>query len=75
MYRYRTDCVKELRKALRLTRTAFAEKLEISRQSFRSLENGEHVPNGNTLLKLMNCFNLDPGFFFEETSTSTLNKK
>ena len=60
--------IRELREQLNLTQQALAEKVEVSRQTIISLENGRYNPSIFLAYKISKVFNLsiEIVFIFEE---------
>jgi len=60
--------IKELREQFDLTQQALAEKVEVSRQTIISLENGKYNPSIFLAYKISKVFNLsiEVVFIFEE---------
>ena len=60
--------IRELREQLDLTQQALAEKVEVSRQTIISLENGRYNPSIFLAYKISKVFNLsiEIVFIFEE---------
>lgn len=60
--------IKELREQFDLTQQALAEKVEVSRQTIISLENGRYNPSIFLAYKISKVFNLsiEVVFIFEE---------
>ena len=52
------DTILELRKSLSLSQDEFAEKLLITRQAVSRWENGETIPNTDTLKLIADTFNV-----------------
>ena len=56
------DAILELRKSLSLSQDEFAEKLLITRQAVSRWENGETIPNTDTLKLIAETFNVSADY-------------
>ena len=50
--------IKELRARFNMTQEQLADKAGVSRQTVSSIEKGETVPSGDTMLKIARIFNM-----------------
>ena len=57
--------VKEIRKSNRLTQELFSEIIGIEPSSLSNIENGKSFPSMNTVLNIMEKFNMPPQEFFD----------
>jgi len=57
--------VKEIRKNSGLTQDIFSEMIDIEPSSLSNIENGKSFPSMNTVLKIMEKFNVKPQDFFD----------
>ncbi len=53
-----------LRAEYKLTQSAVAEKVGISRTTYSKIENGKSVPDGNTIVALVKVFNVSANEIF-----------
>ena len=60
--------ISELRHGLKMTQSELAEKLEVSRQTINSLENGRYDPSIMLAFKISKFFNMpiEKIFIYEE---------
>ena len=56
--------IKEIRKRARVTQEIFSEKINIEPASLSNIENGKSYPSMQTVLKVMEEFNISPADFF-----------
>jgi len=68
--------IRQLRRQRKLTQVELAEKIGIHQSDLSRMEQGEYKVGLDTLLKILQTFNLGIGEFFEERAkdTSILNK-
>jgi len=68
--------IRQLRRQRKLTQVELAEKIGIHQSDLSRMEQGEYKVGLDTLLKILQTFNLGIGEFFEERTkdTSILNK-
>ena len=62
--------IRELRKGRHLTQTELSERIGIAQSDLSRMEQGEYKVGLDTLLKILQTFDLSIGDFFEETSRS-----
>ena len=68
--------IRQLRRQRKLTQVELAEKIGIHQSDLSRMEQGEYKVGLDTLLKILQCFDLSIGDFFEETSrTNTVLEK
>src|SRR3989337_3803378 len=68
--------IRQLRRQHKLTQTALAEKIGIHQSDLSRMEQGEYKVGLDTLLKILQTFDLSMGDFFDETSrTNTVLEK
>jgi len=60
--------IRQLRRQRKLTQVELAEKIGIHQSDLSRMEQGEYKVGLDTLLKILQCFDLSIGDFFEETS-------
>src|SRR5512138_3895696 len=58
--------IRQLRRQRKLTQTELAEKIGIHQSDLSRMEQGEYKVGLDTLLKILQTFNLSIGEFFEE---------
>ena len=61
--------IRQLRRQHKLTQTALAEKIGIHQSDLSRMEKGEYKVGLDTLLKILQTFDLSMGDFFEETDS------
>ena len=61
------DILKQLRKSNKLTQKELAENIGVSEITIRSYESGRRLPNSETLVKLVNYFNVSGAYLRGET--------
>ncbi|HEX2832916.1 MAG TPA: helix-turn-helix transcriptional regulator [Thermoanaerobaculia bacterium] len=68
--------IRQLRRQRKLTQVELAEKIGIHQSDLSRMEQGEYKVGLDTLLKILQCFDLSIGDFFDETSraNSVLDK-
>ena len=57
--------IKEIRKSARVTQEIFSEKIGIEPSSLSNIENGKSYPSMQTVLKIMDEYNISPDKFFD----------
>ena len=62
--------IRELRKGHRLTQTELSDKIGIAQSDLSRMEQGEYKVGLDTLLKILQTFDLSIGDFFDESSRS-----
>ncbi len=62
--------IRQLRRQRKLTQVELAEKIGIHQSDLSRMEQGEYKVGLDTLLKILQCFDLSIGDFFEETNRS-----
>ena len=62
--------IRELRKGRHLTQTELSDKIGIAQSDLSRMEQGEYKVGLDTLLKILQCFDLGIGEFFDENSRS-----
>ena len=62
--------IRQLRRQRRLTQVELAEKIGIHQSDLSRMEQGEYKVGLDTLLKILQCFDLGIGEFFDESSRS-----
>ncbi len=70
--------IKEIRKKTGTTQEIFSEKINIEPSSLSNIENGKSYPSMQTVLKIMEEFNITPDDFFDFeylTSAEDLEKQ
>src|SRR4028119_849747 len=68
--------IRQLRRQRKLTQVELAEKIGIHQSDLSRMEQGEYKVGLDTLLKILQCFDLSIGDFFDETSrTNTVLEK
>jgi transcriptional regulator with XRE-family HTH domain len=60
--------IRQLRRQRKLTQVELAEKIGIHQSDLSRMEQGEYKVGLVTLLKILQCFDLSIGDFFDETS-------
>lgn len=60
--------IRQLRRQRRLTQVELAEKIGIHQSDLSRMEQGEYKVGLDTLLKILQCFDLGIGEFFDENS-------
>lgn len=63
--------IRQLRRQRKLTQTELAEKIGIHQSDLSRMEQGEYKVGLDTLLRILQTFNLSIGEFFEERSQET----
>ncbi|MBV8516579.1 MAG: helix-turn-helix transcriptional regulator [Acidobacteria bacterium] len=68
--------IRQLRRQRKLTQVELAEKIGIHQSDLSRMEQGEYKVGLDTLLKILQCFDLSIGDFFDETgrTNSVLEK-
>jgi transcriptional regulator with XRE-family HTH domain len=61
--------IRQLRRQHKLTQTALAEKIGIHQSDLSRMEQGEYKVGLDTLLKILQTFDLSMGDFFEENDS------
>lgn len=61
------DRITALREAHGLSQDVFAKSLGTSKQHVSRWETGDLVPHLNSVLKIINLYNLQPTYFFVQT--------
>jgi transcriptional regulator with XRE-family HTH domain len=68
--------IRQLRRQRKLTQVELAEKIGVHQSDLSRMEQGEYKVGLDTLLKILQCFDLTIGDFFEENNrASTLLEK
>jgi transcriptional regulator with XRE-family HTH domain len=62
--------IRQLRRQRKLTQVELAEKIGIHQSDLSRMEQGEYKVGLDTLLKILQCFDLSIGDFFDETNRS-----
>lgn len=57
--------IKEIRKTAGVTQEIFSEKIGIEPSSLSNIENGKSYPSMQTVLKIMEEYNISPDKFFD----------
>src|SRR5690349_22090096 len=60
--------IRELRKGRHLTQTELSEKIGVAQSDLSRMEQGEYKVGLDTLLKILQCFDLSIGDFFDENN-------
>ena len=60
--------IRELRRQRKLTQVELAEKIGIHQSDLSRMEQGEYKVGLDTLLKILQCFDLSIGDFFDENN-------
>lgn len=60
--------IRQLRRQRKLTQVELAEKIGIHQSDLSRMEQGEYKVGLDTLLKILQCFDLGIGEFFDESS-------
>jgi len=60
--------IRQLRRQRKLTQVELAEKIGIHQSDLSRMEQGEYKVGLDTLLKILQCFDLSIGDFFDETA-------
>ena len=63
--------IRQLRRQHKLTQTALAERIGIHQSDLSRMEQGEYKVGLDTLLKILQTFDLSMGDFFEENESGT----
>lgn len=63
--------IRQLRRQRKLTQTELAERIGIHQSDLSRMEQGEYKVGLDTLLRILQTFNLSIGEFFEERSEET----
>lgn len=63
--------IRQLRRQRKLTQTELAEKIGIHQSDLSRMEKGEYKVGLDTLLRILQTFNLSIGEFFEERTEET----
>lgn len=68
--------IRQLRRQRKLTQVELAEKIGVHQSDLSRMEQGEYKVGLDTLLKILQCFDLSIGDFFEENNraSSVLDK-
>jgi transcriptional regulator with XRE-family HTH domain len=68
--------IRQLRRQRKLTQVELAEKIGIHQSDLSRMEQGEYKVGLDTLLKILQCFDLSIGDFFDESNrTNTVIEK
>ena len=68
--------IRQLRKQHKLTQTELSSRIGIQQSDLSRMEQGEYKVGLDTLLKILQCFDLSIGDFFDETNrTNTVLEK
>ena len=59
--------IRQIRRQRKLTQVELAERIGIHQSDLSRMEQGEYKVGLDTLLKILQCFDLNMGDFFEET--------
>lgn len=62
--------IRQIRRQRKLTQVELAERIGIHQSDLSRMEQGEYKVGLDTLLKILQCFDLSMGDFFEETGRS-----
>ena len=62
--------IRQLRRQRKLTQVELAEKIGIHQSDLSRMEQGEYKVGLDTLLKILQCFDLTIGDFFDETNAA-----
>lgn len=57
--------IKEIRKVVGVTQEIFSEKIGIEPSSLSNIENGKSYPSMQTVLKIMEVYDISPDKFFD----------
>jgi transcriptional regulator with XRE-family HTH domain len=60
--------IRQLRRQRKLTQVELAEKIGVHQSDLSRMEQGEYKVGLDTLLKILQCFDLSIGDFFDETN-------
>jgi transcriptional regulator with XRE-family HTH domain len=60
--------IRQLRRQRKLTQVELAEKIGVHQSDLSRMEQGEYKVGLDTLLKILQCFDLSMGDFFEENT-------
>jgi|SRR5687768_1809669 len=60
--------IRQLRRQRKLTQVELAEKIGVHQSDLSRMEQGEYKVGLDTLLKILQCFDLSMGDFFEENN-------
>lgn len=52
--------IKKIRLSKKLTQEVFAEKINMSVQGYRNIEQGKYLPTAQTIDKICECFDIQP---------------
>lgn len=63
--------IRQLRRQRKLTQVELAEKIGIHQSDLSRMEQGEYKVGLDTLLKILQCFDLSIGEFFDENSRAS----
>ncbi len=63
--------IRQLRRQRKLTQVELAEKIGIHQSDLSRMEQGEYKVGLDTLLKILQCFDLSIGDFFDETNRAS----
>lgn len=63
--------IRQLRRQRKLTQVELAEKIGVHQSDLSRMEQGEYKVGLDTLLKILQCFDLSIGDFFDESNRST----
>lgn len=67
--------IRQLRRQRKLTQVELAEKIGVHQSDLSRMEQGEYKVGLDTLLKILQCFDLSIGEFFDENRTSSIVEK
>ena len=67
--------IRQLRRQRKLTQVELAEKIGVHQSDLSRMEQGEYKVGLDTLLKILQCFDLSIGEFFDENRTTTIVEK
>lgn len=67
--------IRQLRRQRKLTQVELAEKIGIHQSDLSRMEQGEYKVGLDTLLKILQCFDLSIGDFFEENRADSVYDK
>jgi transcriptional regulator with XRE-family HTH domain len=63
-WRFNKDKLKDAREIMSLTQEEIADKMNVSRQSYNTWENGQATPTVHSLIKVCNVLGVKPEIFF-----------
>jgi transcriptional regulator with XRE-family HTH domain len=67
--------IRQLRRQRKLTQVELAEKIGVHQSDLSRMEQGEYKVGLDTLLKILQCFDLSIGEFFDENRTVSIVEK